>query len=53
MYCNPGELLVVLVILHFVHAKEAMIKIACLVEEDKCEVNASVGCKAEGMSTAP
>ena len=51
--CDPGGLLVVLVIHHCVHATEALIKIARLVEEDKCEVNASVGCKAEGMSTAP
>ena len=29
------------------------IKIARSVEEDECEVNASVECKAEGMSTAP
>ena len=35
------------------HATEAMIKIARSVEEDKCKVNASVGCKAEGMSRAP
>ena len=51
--CDPGELLVVLVIRHCVHAKKAVIKIAHSVEEDKCEVNASVGCKDEGMSTAP
>ena len=51
--CDPGGLLVVLVILHCVHATGAVIKIACSVEEDECEVNASLGCKAEGKSTAP
>ena len=48
--CDPGGLLVVLVVRHCVHATEATIKIARSVEEDECEVNASVECKAEGKS---
>ena len=49
---DPGGLLVVLVICRCVNATEAMMEAARLVEEDWCEVNASVGCKAEGKSTA-
>ena len=46
--CDPGGFLVVLVILRCVNATEAMMETARLVKEDGREVNASVGCKAEG-----
>ena len=49
---GPGGLLVVLVIHHCVNTMEAMMLTACSNEEDEHEVNASVGCKAEGRSTA-
>ena len=49
---DPGGLLVVLVIHHCVNTMEAMMLTACSNEEDEHEVNASVGCKAEGRSTA-
>ena len=48
---DPG-LLVVLVICRCVNAMEATMDTARSVEEDGHEVNASVGCKAEGKSTA-
>ena len=48
---GPGGLLVVLVIHHCVNTTEAMMLTACSIEEDEHEVNASVGCKAEGRST--
>ena len=44
---DSGGLLVVLVICHCVNATEATMETARLVEEDQCEVDASVGCKAE------
>ena len=47
---DPGGLLVVLVICRCV--TEAMMETARSVKEDGCEINASVGCKAEGKSTA-
>ena len=49
---DPGGLLVVLVICHCVNATEAMMEAAHSIEEDGCEVNASVGCKAKGKSAA-
>ena len=49
---DPGGLLVVLVICRCVNAMEATMDTARSVEEDGYEVNASVGCKVEGKSTA-
>ena len=48
---DPGGLLVVLVI-RCVNTMEAKIEKVHLIKEDGHEVNASVGCKAEGKSTA-
>ena len=45
-----GRLLVVLVILRCVHATEATMETARLVEEDGREVNTSVGCKPDDKS---
>ena len=49
---DPGGLLVVLVICCCVNTMEAKIEMARLVKEDRCEVDASMGCKAEGKSMA-
>ena len=45
---DPGGFLVALVICRCVNATEATMKTARSVEEDRREVNVSVGCKAEG-----
>ena len=49
---DSGGLLVVLVIRYCVSTTEAKMEMSRLVEEGGHEVNASVGCKAEGKSTA-
>ena len=49
---DPEGLLVVLVIRCCVNATEATMETARSVKEDGHEVNPSVGCKAEGKSTA-
>ena len=49
---GPGGLLVVFVICHCVNTTDAKMETARSVEEDGCEIDASVGCKAEGKSTA-
>ena len=49
---DPGGFLVALVIHRCVNAMRATMETARLVEEDGLEVNASVGCEAEGKSMA-
>ena len=49
--CDPGGVLAVLVICCCVNATEATMETARSVQEDGHDVNTSVGCKAEGMST--
>ena len=46
------RILIVLVICRCVNATEATMETARLVKEDRREVNAIVGCKTEGKSTA-
>ena len=45
---DPGGFLVALVICCYVNATEATMKTARSVEEDRREVNVSMGCEAEG-----
>ena len=49
---DPGGLLVVLVICHYVSTLKAKIETARLVKENGCGVDASVWCKAEVKSMA-
>ena len=49
---DPGGFFLFLVIRHCVIATEATMEKARSVEEDGHAVNVSVGCEAEGMSTA-
>ena len=49
---DPRGFLLVLLIRHCVNAMEATMETARSVEEDGHEVNTSVGCEAEGKSTA-
>ena len=49
---NPGGLLVVLVIRNCVNSMEVKMEMARSIEEDGCEVDASVGYKAKGKSMA-
>ena len=49
---DPRGFLLVLLIRHCVNATEATMETARSVEEDGREVNISVGCEAEGKSTA-
>ena len=48
--CDPGGLLVFLVIGRCVNASKAKMETARSVKEDGSEVDASVGCKPEGKS---
>ena len=48
---DPGGLLIVLVICRCVNTTEANMETACSVKEDGREVDASMGCKAEGKCT--
>ena len=50
--CDPGGLLGLLAINHCVNTTEATMETARSVEEEGHEVNASVGYKAKGKSTA-
>ena len=49
---NPGRLVLVLVFCRCVNTTKVIMEAARLVEEDGGEVDVSVGCKAEGKSTA-
>ena len=49
---NPGGLLVVLVIHNCVNSMEVKMETARSIEKNGCEIDASVGYKAKGKSTA-
>ena len=51
MYGHDRGLLEVLVLRRCVNTIEAKMEMALLLEEDGCEVDASLGCKGEGKST--
>ena len=51
MYGHDPGLLEVLVLCLCVNTIEAKMEMALLLEEDGCEVDASLGCKGEGKST--
>ena len=51
MYGHDRGLLEVLVLRRCVNTIEAKMEMALLLEEDGCEVHASLGCKGEGKLT--